>query len=326
MMKNGALRVLAGVCCLMGCARNSQQTPDPKQVALQTLAQSDVRIETQTIDGREIVKGFRFYKTGAGAEELDRVRMFTEISSLDLGDVNLNDDDLWKLASLTNLVDLDIQGTQVTDNGFRVISKFKKLRSLDARHISVSDEALRCLQEHTELEELSIGAPPVSDEGLAHLRACTKMRRLCISGQSVTDKGIEALAGMTNLTSVYIGHCQVTGEGLKHLQSSVITTLYLQDAKVNEDGVLQVATFPRLERLILSHNALSANTLAPLAREGVLPALKHLDVSCSKVGDEELAHLGHLPSLESLSLEHTEVSQEAAKQFAKRKRLKVYGP
>jgi hypothetical protein len=97
--------------------------------------------------------------------ELQVVKSFPQLRSLDLRELHISDRGLEHLAKLTKLEELNLEGTRITDLGLAHLAKLKELRKLNLNKTRVSDFGLESLKELTNLEELSVKETDVSENG-----------------------------------------------------------------------------------------------------------------------------------------------------------------
>lgn len=183
----------------------------------------------------------------------------TNLESLGLSAIDLNDDGLAHVAHLTKLWSLDIDQTDVKGSGLvylmrckklkliefyspefngmgiQHLAKCKELRRLDLKYTAVGDDALREIAKIQQLTELIL--PPygylygekfwqdlhsddLTDEGLIEVAKLKNLKRLRISGGGITDRGMKSLAGLSNLSHLALEVLpNVKGECLEELSA-----------------------------------------------------------------------------------------------------------
>ncbi len=95
--------------------------------------------------------------------ELQVVKSFPQLRSLDLRETRISDRGLLQLEKLSKLEELNLERTQITDGGLPSLNKLKELRKLNLNRTRVSDFGLESLKELTKLEELSVKDTDVSE-------------------------------------------------------------------------------------------------------------------------------------------------------------------
>jgi hypothetical protein len=99
------------------------------------------------------------------ANNLDRLRSFHSLQSIDLDYASLTDDDLESITGLPRLTDLSLSHTLLTDKGLETLATISQLQTLYMDGTEVTDIGLRRLAPLRELEILSVEETPVTDEG-----------------------------------------------------------------------------------------------------------------------------------------------------------------
>jgi beta-lactamase regulating signal transducer with metallopeptidase domain/thiol-disulfide isomerase/thioredoxin/protocatechuate 3,4-dioxygenase beta subunit/Leucine-rich repeat (LRR) protein len=211
--------------------------------------------------------------TDAGLEQIGKI---TSLEKLEVprGTTSAG---LAKLAPLTKLKHLGIVGMQYTGDGLGPLRQFRNLQYL-ALMRGITDEDLAAIGTLTSLEEIIINDSPITNDGLAHLAALKSLKKLWMNG---TAKSIDMDA---------------TVSGLAALKEAPLTDLVLQDIKLDESRLVNLADFPRLEKLRFSQVPIRDEDLAIIAR---LTGLKWLEFITDTVSDGGLEYLAGLTSLEN---------------------------
>lgn len=154
------------------------------------------------------------------------------------------------------------------------------------------------------LADSDVAASYVSDKGLAHLKGLTRLKRLDLPG-GITDAGMESLQGLHDLEEIHIdledpysAIGRITGAGLAYLAGAGnLRSVYLNHAA--DAHVVQLAKFPKLERLYLGGKAITNDGLARIAG---MTQLKYLSVHAGRADDHGLASLNTLTGLKRLAV------------------------
>jgi hypothetical protein len=132
--------------------------------------------------------------TGAQA-----IAHLTNLQSLGLYNVDVDDASFAELATLVNLEEIDLSHTRITDEGLRVLAGMPRLRSLDLRRHpdwyiaqQISDACVPVLCELPRLESLSLSGN-ITDAGLARIAELPELRSLSIVNTRITGEGLAAL-------------------------------------------------------------------------------------------------------------------------------------
>lgn len=168
----------------------------------------------------------------------------------------------------------------------------------------------------------------ISSYVLLQLAKCTTLEELWIGGRALETSGLEALAKLPALRLLRIGPCEFDAQGLQHLAAfPVLRRLEFYD--LSDEGMKHLPSIPSLKELDIQgkHDGFSPEAFAAVARmPGVeslaitgrhsddciaqlkpMTTLKSLGLHSlfqdeAKITDAVLAHLGSIPSLESLDI------------------------
>ena len=239
---------------------------------------------------------------------------------------------------------LNVRGTKISDSGVRFLTELDRLRWLDIGIAEISDASVELLEAMPFLEHLAIGGNRVSEVGVASLRALKRLKHLDLSGAQETDSGIWAvsvndaslgdIAALHGIESLNLAapsrqYVEAVSSGVPRLRGSIRVTdlgasklarlsslrkLNLSRAVLTARGIRSLAALARLETLSLSHAESVDDTAGAALAE--LRALRTIDVSYTRFGDQGLAALRDHPSLERVVAVGTLVSVEEASRFA----------
>ncbi|HEY1343150.1 MAG TPA: hypothetical protein VGF59_37085 [Bryobacteraceae bacterium] len=102
--------------------------------------------------------------------ELQVVKSFPQLRSLDLRRTPVTDKGMVHLERLTKLQELYLDSTRITDAGLGRLEGLKELRKLTLSDTEVSDLGLGFLNGLNDLEELSLTRTKVTEKGVQRLR------------------------------------------------------------------------------------------------------------------------------------------------------------
>ncbi len=145
----------------------------------------------------------------------------------------------------------------------------------------------------------------IDNQGLAALADCRSLRRLLLNGLPITDAGLVYLSGLTELEELGLTGTRVTDAGLPQLRSlRQLRRIAINGTGVSLAGVVSLFVQHQQRTLI---DALAALDLVRFddQRQAV-----DVDVAGTSFGDEELRHLGAVPSLRELHLAATRVTDQ----------------
>ena len=247
------------------------------------------------------------------------------------------------LRQASRLERLNVRGTKISDSGVKFLTELQHLRSLDLGITEVSDATIELLEALPELEHLAIGGNRVGEVGISSLRSLKRLKHLDLSGAQETDSGIWAvtvtdlnldeiadLAGLEslNLASPSKEYVDAVSSGVPRLRGAI---------RVTDFGAAQLARLANLRRINLTRSSLTAagiRSLRPLRHLedldlshtkgiddaagpplGELQALRALNVSYTRFGDEGLAALADHPTLRRVVAAGARLSAEGISAF-----------
>lgn len=124
---------------------------------------------------------------------------WTQDNVIDLGNLNVTDEDLKDLESMPYLAGLWLGNNQITDRGLAYVKNQTDLRMLDL-----------------------MNNPGITDEGLAHLKNLTQLEQLLLRNNSqITDAGLIHLENMQHLDILVLHGTKVTPAGVSRLQKKL---------------------------------------------------------------------------------------------------------
>ena len=281
-------------------------------------------------------------QSGLDDQGLTQVAKLAQLKGLIIDGKHLTSAGYAALSRMTNLQRLTLSdGTTFDDRAAQCLAPLTKLRSLGLFDVRLTDAGLAPLAALTQLRTLDIwkGAAPYSDAGIAHLKGLTQLRRLLFStitevtdaglknlaglkqlrelqvpSKNITDDGLQALAGCTALTQLNFDESNVRGTGLVALKAAKLTFLSLDQAQVDDQGIVQIATFGELSELSLNNTRVTNAGLPTVAKLGKLTTLNLMG---TKVTADGLAALTSLKSLRMLSVQNTDVTKDAGEKLLK---------
>ncbi|MCA9092372.1 MAG: redoxin family protein [Planctomycetaceae bacterium] len=277
-------------------------------------------------------------------EDLVHLANLPQLEYLDLFHANVTDAGVEHLRPLKSLRRLCLNVNQIpkkpvlTVASANVLSELKSLEWLELSSVGGADEFLEKISVLSNLKVLYIGGRPdtglVSDSGLVHLAKLKNLTRLMLYGTEMSDKGAESLSQLSELTSLATKSDFLTDAGipnfmalrkLENLELScsrkygkftlsgvnrlnghpTLTGLrYLPGQPTPDAETLDLSALPQLEAFSTSY--VRDKDLAGLSQCKKLRSLEFgydLDV-----GDEGMAYLADLTSLETLAVRGREIT------------------
>jgi len=292
-----------------------------------------------TIDRRSVLRlsflllatiGTALGETNA-TTNIPAIRVVNGITTLDLWDINLTDDDLMRL-NLTGVQSLHIGSrrkgvVQVTDAGLAHLKDLKGLQSLTLFNTPVTDAGMTHLKGLTGLRDLSLSCCKVTDAGLENLKDLVMLQTLNLDGTQVTGVGLKHLKGLTGLQNLNFHDSNLSDEGMEGLKDlKGIQTLYLgpqTGGKLTSAGLLQMKSLKNLRSLT---NPWWSVTPMKDCRwlEGLkdLTELQMLALNRTPVKDADLENVKTFKKLQVLNLNYTQVTDTGLAHLKGLKELK----
>jgi len=217
---------------------------------------------------------------------------------------------------LRYLQELKIASLKNTSSGLGCLQDLRVLRSLELHSQEMLDESLADVGRIRSLRELYINAP-LSGTGLGHLAGLHQLRELTIylnGGDVPLD--LSRLPAMPNLLSLTVDH--VADEQVNLLaRQPRLESLTLNSQFMNGSGLRDLEQCAQLRRLwIHAHDVMDLAALSELTR------LEGLDVHGVSFADDDFERISHLPNLQKLSLEETELTDAGLAQLGRLAKLR----
>lgn len=182
-------------------------------------------------DGSHTETVFRYSKTSAqqtaikhieklgGTVEFDSTNQ--KVVKIDLHKTEITDEDLEVLKHFPELTSLDVRITKIGDGAVEYIKDLKNLKFLNLFRTNLTDKGLKELENLTELDTLLIGGTKISDEGLKHLEKMSKLRKMSVFDTPISDAGIKYLKKLNSLEILLIGKSEISKAGEIALQKAL---------------------------------------------------------------------------------------------------------
>ena len=191
--------------------------------------------------------------------DVTRLREFTALEFLDLGERRVSDQDCANLSSCVRLrVLVARQCSNVTDQGIRSLARLSHLQVLrmNACHIGANGSQLltplcglevlclngckfgtdvaRCIGRLAQLQVLELDDTTITDIDLAWFRNLTGLRTLSLRNTSIGDEGTRHLRGLVTLRELDLANTSVTDASLIYLTDlAALETLNLGGTHVS---------------------------------------------------------------------------------------------
>lgn len=147
------------------------QVPAAEEELVQNLRNEGFLISSIAVDIPFLQVSLPKSKTSLRGEELDKLLPISQqITWLDLGRIEVSDNDLKRLSDFTHLTKLSLQQTSVTDSTLAAIGSLEHLEYLNLYGTDVTDQGLEHLQSLSSLKSLYLWQTNVTAEGIDELK------------------------------------------------------------------------------------------------------------------------------------------------------------
>jgi len=219
----------------------------------------------------------------------------TSLTSLDLTQMNLQNEDIVPLQYMKNLTELNLFSNHISD--LSPLSGLKNLTKLSLSANEISN--LAPLSGLANLSTLYLHTNKITDSDLTPLSALANLYELTLSENPIND--LRPLSGLTNLSKLSMANDQITD--LTPLSALTnLTSLVLDDNKITD--LTPLAGLKKLDILFLVRNQIT--DLTPLAN---LTNLRLLNLGVNKIND--LTPLSHLTKLSWLAFSANSITDIA---------------
>jgi internalin A len=277
---------------------------------------------------------------------LANLRALTKLQSLKLSKTEITDAGLAHLKGLSQIQSLELSGTHVKGPGFKNLSGMTRLRTLifagdlnqqnESRSKLFDDAALRHLRGLDNLQTLDLSLLSITDAGLAHIGQLKGLQSLDLSIDKywsrhrlndpdlrflddITDAGLAHLGELHALQSLNLSGRSITDAGLVRLNRLYsLKQLRLYETLVTDSGVKSIMhALPRTSIDMPTVEVWTIKTIQNLGGKVTLDEKRlgnpviGIDLSNTRIGDEDVKMMTKLPTLETLDLSQTEVTDTA---------------
>ena len=227
----------------------------------------------------------------------------SSLTSLTLTHSQAQEDSIAALRTLTSLIALDLSHNFLSGACVEQLGQLPALASLSVAHNEIGFDRTsdhECLRALTALVQLNLDHNPLvsarpwlnglnATTHLADLRLLTRLESLNLQGfdSGIEDLGLYHLRNMSRLTALSIRNNSITDNGLESL----------------------VRSLPRLRRIDIGANELSSDAAKILLANN--PRLTSVSASSSALSDSALYYLTRLPTLRTIDMRNTRITEEA---------------
>ncbi len=251
------------------------------------------------------------------------------LRSLTLSNTGITPAGIAGLARLPALRQLYLARTSLGREGLKAATNLPTLTHLSLQGVLLADDDLVLLKRLPNLQWLDLSSTPLTDAAQEHLAQLTTLQTLNLQGTALTDAAIEELAKVAGLGRVIgdppdaqrlaarwivqnKGTVELTTGPLNNLRALpldgcevVSIDLSSLTALHPDDIVKHVSACTKLRKLNLSQTRLGNEDLRMLSG---LADLTTISLAEMQISDKGLAHLAPLSKLQSLDLTRTHVT------------------
>jgi Leucine Rich repeat len=185
---------------------------------------------------------FVFFDRPIADTELENVKGFSQLKSLDVEFANVTDAGLVNIKGLTKLQKLALGGrfgiTRITDAGLENLKELTALQDLDLKGTKITDAGLKHLRGLTQLKKLDVADTQLTDAGLVNFKELTGLEKLCLGRCKITDAGLENVKGLGKIQDLELWETNVGDLGMENLTGlTALRYVDLSGTRVTESGV-----------------------------------------------------------------------------------------
>lgn len=227
-------------------------------------------------------------------------------------------------AKLSDLESIYLEGVSINDKHIAALSGLKKLNSVSIVNSErVTIESIKSLKELPELKSLLLRRNDgLKDDSLVLLKSFPKLEKLHILNAYFSEIALEInLGGFTKLKSLDVRNLPVNDNILKTFDKMQNLEELLIKSKVGDAGIEALVKCGKLNRLVLTDTLITPAAVNSLKK---MKNLKRLNIfRADRLKEEGVASLGQLTQLETLELRNMVSSNEAIGKLKTLKSLKL---
>jgi hypothetical protein len=202
-------------------ARGSEAEFQAEQEACQQLRDCGALVVAEPVSHAISNVNFRGKRKAIDDAALELLAPLHRLTSLNLSEVNLSNDQLQYVGPLPNLASLVLSDTPVSDDGLAHLRGLRRLEMISLCGTKVTDAGLVHLAALPTLKIIDLSHTQVGDDGLAHLATLPSLNWLLLKGDQVTDAGLEHLYSLKSLRQLNLMDTKVTREGIAAIQEAL---------------------------------------------------------------------------------------------------------
>lgn len=249
------------------------------------------------------------------------IEKLTQLETLWLISLNLDDNIIPHLQKLTKLGDLQIQNNEISRQGVEQLRQSLPLADIKSDY-GVFESARTINRRAAEWilkNNGSVVVKPLDGSkgvgvkpGKPLPESPFQLHRISLSSR-IPEAEFVNLQGLKGLEAVFMNYFPLTDAALANLQdSSSLRALHLEGTRITDDGLDVLKHFPRLEGLKLPSGLTEAGLAQVLEKKG----LKYLGIGFKSERVNGLSRLSELTDLYELSLSHADLSYDGDESFS----------
>lgn len=149
---------------------------------------------------------------------------------------------------------------------FEAVSKMNWVKSFTAVGSGVGDEEMAFLSGMKKLQSLSLAETSVTDKGVANIAGLTSIESLNLRGTGITEAALDSIANSSAIKVLDISETKVAGDLGKLNGLATLSWLLINDLKITDDSMKDLAGNPELSRLTMEGLEADEASIAELAK------------------------------------------------------------
>jgi len=234
------------------------------------------------------------------------------LTSLQLGNSNLQQADLQIIGQMSDLRALQLANNPITDEGVEHLAKLSKLERLSLSGTNITGGSLNTIKpSFPNLHELAVAGAEIAGSDLGRMPEGLRILRL--TDCPVSDRDVPLLQSLQRLELLDLDGTDITGASLASLAKlQGLRHLDLSNTSLTATALEPLASYPKLTMLILNGVTLSDEMIEAILH---IEKLESLELRNTNLNDAQLARLSSLEALHTLDLRGTLVTQPQIDQF-----------
>jgi Leucine-rich repeat (LRR) protein len=229
-------------------------------------------------------------KAMAALYPLHNTLQYLDISRCDISDVGLKA--VGKLEHLENLCLRTARIPATSAKSIQSLQGLKALRSIAFDSANIQDDVLESLSKNLpQLNTLDVqGCKLLTDKGFSSLRPMAQLKNLNAGDTKVGDGLMRAACNWKQLNVLKVGGGNIGNEGIRAFveSKSPVTVLSIDNCKIDDKGIVNIAKLPKLEVLSLNGDNITDASVPVLTK---LKSLTGLGLRDTKVTADGAARI-----------------------------------